>query len=39
MRYLNPVTELSKNCRITIYGPPQPHFAEVLVICAKSVRI
>ena len=28
-----------KTAAIAIYGPPQPNFAEVLVICAKSVRI
>ena len=39
MRYRNPVTEPSKTAAIAIYGPPQPNFAEVLVICAKSVRI
>ena len=38
MSYRNPVTEPFKTAAIAIYGPPQPNFAEVLVICAKSAR-
>ena len=28
-----------KTAAVAIYGPSQPNFASVLVICAKSVRI
>ena len=39
MRYRNPVTEPSKNCRDRDLRPVASPFAKVLVICAKSVRI